>query len=146
MPPLLPNAVVSSLTPSCNALCYCSIHSRTTMASEYPTGGTVNGGGCPPPVLPLCPGYADARSAPLWRSASPLRHYNPQLGSASTLPSLEIHPASPGLVAPPPHPSPSCTKTSFTMPSWVWQYAASDLLSKSFLHSGQLTHSLYISL
>ena len=145
MPPLLPNAVVSAPIPSCDDLYYCSIHLRTTTASECPTGGTVNGGGCPPPVLPLCTGCADTRSAPLWRSASP-RHYNPQLGSASTLPSLEIYPVSPGLAPPPPYPSPSCTGTPLTIPSWVWQGTASELLAKYFPHSGQMTHSLYISL
>ena len=133
----LPNTIVSFLTPSCTTLCYCSIHSRTATASACLTGDTVNGGGWPPPVSPPCSRRADARSEPLWRSVLTPSHYNPQLGSASTLPSLEIHPVIIVLVAPPltilppileppslhhpgfvsaqpviPSPSPSCTQGS----------------------------------
>ena len=49
----------------------------------------MGGVGCPPTVLPPCPGHAYVRSASAWPSMSPSSYYTPQLGSALALPFLE---------------------------------------------------------
>ena len=45
-------------------------------------GGTVGGGGFPPPVSPRFPGHSSDRNAPAWPSASPPVHYTLRLDRA----------------------------------------------------------------
>ena len=78
-----PNDIISDPPPSCTVLCSCVTLLRTAMAPACITGGTVGGGGFPPPVLPRCNVYACFRSAPSWQSASPPGHYTPKLVSSS---------------------------------------------------------------
>ena len=67
-------------------MCAGATHLGTSTAPECCTDATVGGGGCPPTLLPRCPGRAYVRSASTWLYSLPPVHYISQLGRASAQP------------------------------------------------------------
>ena len=106
-----PNSVASTLPPYCTALCGCAIHLGSATSPSCHTEGTIGGRGCHTPVLPLCSGNDNSRSAPAWPSVLPHIHYTSQLGRSLALHSPEIPPCQfwacrPQLLCFPPFPDP----------------------------------------